>query len=1117
MKEQKEQIDNEKILLLEKQLAAKDKDLKFLNEKLHKIEEDFAFIQRVGKIGSWEYDVLANTTTWSKNLYEILHVKPFPNGIPIDFFKSRVHPDDLMLYQQMEKALIEQKTPVSEILRFILPDGSVKWLLDCIEPTFQGNQLICLRGINIDITEKKLLDESLAELNLNLEKIIQERTTDLTISNEKLVWEINERILIEEALRVKTMELQKFFDFSPDILTISDSTGKVLKSSKTGFELLGYSPEFVSNLNLYDIVHPDDKVRIMDITDKFGKKEPTNLIINRLLAVDGRIRIFEWTVAMEDGLFFSAGRDITERKQAEEFEDELLLLTPKLTGLSSSEIDGAIQLALTKISGFIGIDRMYITEFSADFQMITIVYEWCNNGIPSLKTDLRTLRSDRLPNISRIILAGEEVNIPKISDLPEDWQNERELLESVNVQSLVVLPMFLDNKLIGALSIESINHEKVYNSTEFTILKVGCSILASLINDRRTESILEQFRVNIETFFNTIDDCLWVIDKKGKFLYSNQTMLNLLGYSFEDLLGKHMLSFFKDEYKNTAKEVLIGFLKKRTETCSLQLPSKNGTLIPAETRVKEGLWDSKPAYFGVSKDITQIQLSEKKFSTVFQSNTAMMSILHFGDGNFLDVNQALTDVLGYKKEELLGSNSKDLRIFVDFDQRDFIFNKLNKGESVREVEIQMRTKNGEIKTGLFSGDSFYVGDEPCILTVNVDITERKRAENQLKLAQLEAEKANMAKSEFLSRMSHELRTPMNSILGFAQLLDMGELNASQKKGINHILKSGKHLLTLINDVLQISRIESGHLSLSLEPVSLDLMLLETADSVLPMAEKRGITIHQVESPERSMCVKSDKQLLKQVLLNLLGNAIKYNREGGSVTIRAELRRHADTTNDFIRILISDTGHGLSASDLTKIFLPFERIGAEKTTTEGTGLGLAVVNKLVDAMKGTKGVESILGQGTTFWVELPKVECLKPLKGLHSEKLSTTAKIRKGTLLYVEDNLPNTELVRDILHLTYPGIKLITTFYGKNAMPLALKYQPNLILLDLNLPDIHGLEVLKILKSHQQTKAIPVIVLSADAMPKQVERVNKAGAFKYLTKPFDVEEFLRVVEPFFVVV
>lgn len=1111
LNKQKEQTVTKKVLFLESQLAEREKELMILNERLHKTEEKLTFTQRIGNLGSWEYDVEANKTTWSQNLYEILHVEPFKDGVPKDFFLSRVHPDDLVLCQQMQKDLMEYKAPVSRILRFLIPDGSVKWILDSIEPTFQGDKLLYLRGLNIDVTQKKLLDENLAELNANLENKIKERTKELAISNEKLIREINERILIEEALRLKTMELQKFFDVSPDILAICDQTGRVLKVSKTGFDLIGYTPEFLTNLNLFDFVHPDDKSRIKDAIGNFGKKDESNMIVSRLLSADGKSRIFEWTVAMEDGLIFSAGRDITERKKAEEFEDALLLLTPKLTGLPYAEIDGAIQLALTKISSFIGVDRIFITEFSTGFQTLSIIHEWCKDGIQSLRTDLRNVRSDSLPNVSRMILAGEDVNIPNVSDLPDDWREEHELLQSLGVKTLVVLPMFLDNKLIGSLSIESLSDFKIYSSSEFNIIKVGCSLLASLINNKRTENLLEQSRVNIETFFNTIDDFLWVIDKKGRFLYSNQTMLNLLGYSSDDIFGKHILSFYKDEYKNKAKEVLIGFLKNRTNACSLHLPSKNGTLIPAETRIKEGLWDGMPAYFGVSKDITQIQLSEKKFSTVFHSNSAMMSILHFGDGNFIDVNQAFTDVLGYKKEELLGCNSKDLNIFVDLDQRSFIFKKLNNGESVREVEILMRTKNGELKTGLFSGDSFFVGDEPFFLTVNVDITERKKAEDQLKQARLEAEKANMAKSEFLSRMSHELRTPMNSILGFAQLLEMGELNAPQKKGIDHILKSGKLLLELINDVLEISKIEAGHLPFSLEPVPLDSIIRETADSVLPMAEKRGITIHQVESSESLRCVLSDKQRLKQILLNLLGNAIKYNREGGAVTIRTELRRDTTKTKKFIRILISDTGQGISAEDLPKIFVPFERIGAEKTTTEGTGLGLAVVKKLVDAMNGTQGVESVLGQGSTFWVEFPQAKCLKMLTNLDAKQKITEVKSWKGTMLYVEDNIPNIELVEDIFDLTYPGINLITTNFGKKTLSLALKYKPGLILLDLNLPDIDGLEVLEILKNDKETKDIPVIVLSADAMPRQVERIMGAGAINYLTKPFEVEAFLKVVE------
>ncbi|MEI6901434.1 MAG: HAMP domain-containing sensor histidine kinase, partial [Bacteroidota bacterium] len=234
----------------------------------------------------------------------------------------------------------------------------------------------------------------------------------------------------------------------------------------------------------------------------------------------------------------------------------------------------------------------------------------------------------------------------------------------------------------------------------------------------------------------------------------------------------------------------------------------------------------------------------------------------------------------------------------------------------------------------------------------------------------EEERSNLAKSKFLSRISHELRTPMNAILGFAQLLNMSDLTPTNTKGVKHILNSGWHLLDLINEVLDISSIEEGRISLSPEPVQLRDFILEMIDLITPDAEKRNVKTELESSPGNDLFVKADRLRLKQVLLNLISNAVKYNREGGSVMIQSELRHTETPGNSFVRISISDTGIGISPENLPKLFQPFERIGAEKTETEGTGLGLTVVKKLMDVMGGDVGVESAPNEGSTFWIELP---------------------------------------------------------------------------------------------------------------------------------------------------
>lgn len=383
------------------------------------------------------------------------------------------------------------------------------------------------------------------------------------------------------------------------------------------------------------------------------------------------------------------------------------------------------------------------------------------------------------------------------------------------------------------------------------------------------------------------------------------------------------------------------------------------------------------------------------------------------------------------------------------------------------------------------------------------IHQRQQQEN-LQVAKEEADRASYAKSEFLSRMSHELRTPMNAILGFAQVLEMESLSADQQESVGHIISGGRHLLELINEVLDISRIEAGHLTLSTEPVELTETLRETMQMVRSLAADRKITI---TTPELSdFYIVADRQRLKQALINLASNAIKYNRVGGAVTISCERR------GERARITVKDNGVGIRANRMEQLFTPFERLGAEQSAIEGTGLGLAVTKRLVEAMNGTIGVSSIDGVGTTFWLEFPLTE--SPLVSTELLQLEPSVQHANGneqrTVLYIEDNLSNLRLIERLLSRR-PHVKLLSARDGTTGLGLAQRQLPDLIFLDLNLPDMHGHEVLNHLKNDSRCSDIPVVAISADAMNAQKERILRAGAAEYLTKPLNVKKFFQVLD------
>ncbi len=388
-----------------------------------------------------------------------------------------------------------------------------------------------------------------------------------------------------------------------------------------------------------------------------------------------------------------------------------------------------------------------------------------------------------------------------------------------------------------------------------------------------------------------------------------------------------------------------------------------------------------------------------------------------------------------------------------------------------------------------------------------DMTERKRTEEALWKAR-EADQANQAKSEFLSRMSHELRTPLNAILGFAQLLEIDSLNPEQDESVGHILKAGRHLLELINEVLDISRIEAGRLSISLEPVPLGGLVQETLDLITPLAAKASVRLdaEAADIPDRH--ILADRQRIKQVLLNLLSNAVKYNHPGGTVSLS-----YGETPEGRLRISVRDTGPGIPPEQMERLFIPFDRLGAEQTGVEGTGLGLTLSKRLVELMDGTLGVDSTVGQGSTFWVEMALAESSvarldQDLKNVLAPAASPASKETR-TVLYIEDNLSNLELLQRLL-AHRPGIRLLPAMQGRLGLELAREHRPDLILLDLHLPDVQGDEVLRRLREDPETRRIPVVIISADAMPVQINRLMAAGARAYLTKPLDIKKFLDLL-------
>ena len=522
---------------------------------------------------------------------------------------------------------------------------------------------------------------------------------------------------------------------------------------------------------------------------------------------------------------------------------------------------------------------------------------------------------------------------------------------------------------------------------------------------------------------------------------------------------------------------------------------------------------------GIASDVTKRKRAEEQIrearsflNSVLENIPHMIFIKDAKELRFILMNHAGEKILGLSREDLIGKNDYDLFPEV---QAEFLAARdraiLDSGIPLEIPQEPVYTDGGNLtlrarKIPMFGPD----GKPQYLLGIGEDITNQLETQESIRQAKDEAERANRSKNEFLSRMSHELRTPLNAILGFGQLLELEKnLSEEQQESVHHIMSGGRHLLGLINEVLDIARIEAGRMAVSLEPVAVLDLLRDLTQLLNPIAGEREIRIFQPKT-EVDIFVCADRQRLKQVLLNLVSNAIKYNRQGGEVRFAVRRFREEETEPYKVRVEVADSGIGLSAEELGQLFTPFQRLGAEKTDVEGVGLGLALSKRLVELMDGVIGVQSTPGKGSTFWVEMPAVE--NPLARV--ERTGLTAPIASGgataTVLYVEDNPSNLRLVERIL-TQRPGIRLLSTPQGKVGIDLARKHKPDLVLLDLHLPDIRGHEVLENLRGYEPTAQIPVVVISADATPRQMQRLKEGGAQAYLTKPIAVGRFLQVLD------
>ncbi len=645
--------------------------------------------------------------------------------------------------------------------------------------------------------------------------------------------------------------------------------------------------------------------------------------------------------------------------------------------------------------------------------------------------------------------------------------------------------------------------------------------------------------------FNSANFSSIATDAKGVIQIFNVGAERMLGYTASDVMNKITPADISDPQEVIARaaalslelgtqiepgfEALVFKASRGIEDIyELTYIRRDGSRFPAVVSVT-ALRDAQDAIIGyllIGTDNTarkQVEAEQKKLDqrlrdqqfytrSLIESNIDALMTTD-PSGVISDVNKQMEALTGCTRDELIGAPFKNY--FTDPARAEAGIKLVLNEKKLTNYELTARARDGKETVVSYNATTFYDRDRTLqgVFAAARDVTESKRLDRalqetnvELESAKVVAEKANLAKSDFLSSMSHELRSPLNAILGFAQLMesDVPLPSPAQKASIDQILHAGWYLLELINEILDLAIIESGRLSLSLEPVLLSEVMLECQAMIVPQAQKRGIRMRFPEF-DTPLFVNVDRTRLKQVLINLLSNAIKYNREQGRVVVDCTM-----LSQECIRISVADTGAGLPAEKVAQLFQSFNRLGQESSAEEGTGIGLVVSKRLVELMGGKIGVESTVGKGSVFMIELSTIVAPSYTDTEATPVVVAPLQVPNGarvrTLLYVEDNPANLKLVEQLISRR-PDMHLLSAADGHLGIELARTAQPEVILMDINLPGISGIDAMKILRADPATGHIPVVAISANAIPRDIENGLKAGFFRYLTKPIKVNEFM----------
>jgi PAS domain S-box-containing protein len=927
----------------------------------------------------------------------------------------------------------------------------------------------------------------------------------ISIHNQQLIQafhrDITERKRAEELLRQSDERYKLMFESAPLAINITRGA-EITYANPSYLKMFGFSSlDELKKIAPLDLFTPDWRPKILENIQRRAKGlEMPDQYEAECFRQDGTkfsvLMNFSRTTFVDGPATVGFILDITERKQAEDVihQNERRLRDAQAIGrIGDWEID------------------MTTGELFYSRQMCELLERDPALGAPEFSKSLEYLEPEVAERMQKMIMHAMETGEGWDYDLPVLLPSGRETW----------------HRNIGAVTKDS----------EGNVLKI-LGVAQDVTERKCAEEQISQSEKKYRELFHANKDgiAIFLLDPHGPpsmFVECNEAAPKMLGYTREEMLQLTPMMLELQTSQEQLQWRQSEFVSKGAASFETILQHKDGHSVFVEFSAQMIQYEGQPAIMNIVRDITErkqaeeaLRLSEAHFSTVFHASPMPIAITRLRDNQFIDMNEAWQKVTGYSKSEALGLTPTDLNNWVDPNARARLIEILRKSGIVSDFEFQMRKKTGEINDMLLSAETVEIAGESCMLSLALDVTERKRAERlihqyadelEVRVQERTAELvlANRAKDEFLANMSHELRTPLNGILGFSEtLLESvhGSLNEKQRRAIEFVLSSGEHLLGLINDILDVSKIEAGHLELQPEDVPVNDICHSSLNFIKQLANKKSIKVEYSSSPAQSM-IHADPKRLKQILVNLLSNAVKFTPEKGSV----KLEVHADYKTGRIHFSVTDTGIGISPEDLQKLFKPFIQVDNSLSRQyEGTGLGLVLSKRMVEMHGGSIEVQSEAGLGSCFSFYLPWHQNRQDEKNpgfstVESKKHDPTKAASNGKILLADDNEANVMMIQD--YLEGYGYQVFTAHDGRGILSKIEECSPHIILMDIQMPHVDGYEATSRLRADPRFASVPVIALTAFAMPGDRERCLKAGMNEYLSKPVKLKELVLMIEGF----